>query len=87
MRHSLFLLAILAATTALADRAAAQNYPWCAQYSGNMGGSMNCGFSTQAQCMEDVSGIGGFCMLNNTYQPPASAPSHRAPKHNARKNS
>ena len=34
---------------------------------------MNCGFSTYAQCMEDVSGVGGFCMLNNRYVPPVSA--------------
>jgi len=87
MRHSLFMLAILAAATVLADRAEAQNYPWCAQYTGSMGGSMNCGFSTQAQCLADVSGIGGFCVLNNTYQPPVSAPAYRAPKHHARKNS
>jgi hypothetical protein len=38
-----------------------------------MGGAMNCGFSTYAQCMEDVSGVGGFCIVNNRYVPPASA--------------
>jgi len=66
--------AILIGATALAALSAtaahAQNYPWCSQYSGGMGGSMNCGFSTYAQCMENVSGIGGFCMRNDTYQPP-----------------
>jgi len=51
--------------------AEAQNYPWCAQYGGAMGGGMNCGFSTYQQCMADVSGIGGFCIQNNTYQPQA----------------
>jgi hypothetical protein len=58
-------LAALSATTAHA-----QNYPWCSQYTGSMGGSMNCGFSTYAQCMANVSGIGGFCIRNDTYQPP-----------------
>jgi hypothetical protein len=46
--------------------AAAIEYPWCAQYSGN--GGRNCGFSTYQQCREDVSGIGGFCQRNLFYQ-------------------
>ncbi|MFY9695764.1 MAG: DUF3551 domain-containing protein [Xanthobacteraceae bacterium] len=73
MRPSFILLTILAGSAALGTPAAAQNYPWCAQYSGDMGGAMNCGFSTHAQCMENVSGIGGFCIVNNRYVPPASA--------------
>ncbi len=71
----IFLLALMAAaaTTGLGTPAQAQNYPWCAQYSGRgFGGVMNCGFSTYRQCMEDVSGIGGFCIQNNTYRPPAA---------------
>ncbi len=52
-----------------ATAAHAQNYPWCSQYSGSMGGSMNCGFSTWEQCQANVSGIGGFCIRNDTYQP------------------
>ena len=40
---------------------------------------MNCGFSTYQQCMEDVSGIGGFCIQNNTYRPPAGAASAPRP--------
>ena len=39
---------------------------------------MNCGFVSFAQCMATVSGIGGFCVQNNTYQPPA----RRAQKEN-----
>jgi hypothetical protein len=49
----------------------AQNYPWCAQYSGRMGGAMNCGFVSFQQCLNTVSGVGGFCIENNTYHPPA----------------
>jgi len=74
MRTVLFALAVAAAAGALgtsATPALAQNYPWCAQYGGaGMGGAMNCGFSTYAQCMANVSGIGGFCIQNNTYRPP-----------------
>lgn len=60
------MLSALAATSAHA-----QNYPWCSQYTGSMGGSMNCGFSTFDQCMANVRGIGGFCVRNDTYQAPA----------------
>lgn len=89
MRLSLSMLAILIATLALGSRAEAQNYPWCAIYGGDMGGAKNCGFVSFEQCMADVSGIGGFCMLNNTYRPPVPAASsrHQAHKHHARKNS
>ena len=45
----------------------AQNYPWCAQYGGKMGGSQNCGFSTFAQCQAALSGNGGFCNRNTQY--------------------
>ena len=72
MRILLFVLAIFVVTAAISPRAEAQNYPWCAQYSGSMGGAMNCGFTTYQQCMADISGIGGFCMQNNTYQPPGA---------------
>jgi hypothetical protein len=44
-------------------------YPWCAQYSGDGGGGTNCGFLTIEQCREDVSGIGGFCVRNQFYNP------------------
>jgi hypothetical protein len=66
------LLGLVGAATVLGTPALAQNYPWCAQYSGRaLGGAMNCGFVSFAQCMATVSGIGGFCIQNNTYQPPA----------------
>ena len=72
MRLSLFMLAIMLGTIAIGTRAQAQNYPWCALYSGGRGGGgQNCGFSTYDQCMTTVSGIGGFCQLNNLYVPPA----------------
>ena len=52
--------------------AQAQTYPWCAYYSGgDMGGATNCGFSTFAQCMATISGIGGMCQVNTQYIPPA----------------
>jgi len=52
------------------------NYPWCAQYGGGRDGARNCGFSSFAQCMATVSGIGGFCMPNNQYEPLKSSKRH-----------
>ena len=77
MRIWLFLLAICAATAATAGigtRAQAQNYPWCAQYSG-LGGT-NCGFTTFAQCMATLAGMGGFCNANTQSVPPPSSRCH-----------
>jgi len=68
MRIMLFVLTVSAVSTGLGAQAHAQNYPWCAFYdTGDQ--AINCGFVTREQCMATVSGIGGFCMPNNTYQP------------------
>jgi hypothetical protein len=42
----------------------AQAAPWCAHYGGWMGGATNCGFYSWGQCMATISGIGGYCALN-----------------------
>jgi Protein of unknown function (DUF3551) len=79
MRILLFLLGVCIAVVAVGTRAEAQNYPWCAQYSGGMGGGMNCGFTTFQQCLDTVRGIGGSCEPNTQYQPPTGPhPSSRA---------
>jgi hypothetical protein len=75
---SLAIVGVAAATIALPPPAQAQNYPWCAQYSGGKGGATNCGFTTFEQCMETVRGIGGFCEKNNWYHPEAAAPRRSA---------
>jgi hypothetical protein len=42
--------------------AEAQNYPWCAYYSGGGGGGgTNCGFTTFEQCMATARGLGSNC--------------------------
>jgi uncharacterized protein DUF3551 len=64
---SLLLISIIATATVLATAAKAQNYPWCALY---RDGVWNCGFTTFEQCEATRSGNGGFCIQNNTYQPP-----------------
>ena len=74
-------LAIAAAAT-LVRPAAAIEYPWCAQYGGKGGGNgRNCGFSTYQQCMETVSGIGGYCERNLFYNGRAERPAKRARRH------
>ena len=77
MRLKTIVLATLVlSTTVLAQGpASALPYdpnPWCAVYSGRMGGASNCGFRTW------VSGIGGFCSPNQFYNPrPAASRSRK----------
>jgi hypothetical protein len=64
----------------------AQNYPWCAYYAmGDDGGGTNCGFVSYEQCMVTLSGMGGFCVANNQYHPPAGriGARHRSRKHSS----
>jgi hypothetical protein len=61
-----FFIAILC----IVKLAEAQNYLWCAEYGGTPSGPTNCGFVTFQQCLDTISGIGGSCVRNNTYQPP-----------------
>jgi hypothetical protein len=77
VRHSLLALGILVAAALLASRAQAQNYPWCAVYSGQ--GGTNCGFSTFQQCLDTIRGMGGSCNQNTEYV----APGHAAAPHAA----
>jgi hypothetical protein len=70
MKLLLLALVVAAAAAVFGTAAQAQNYPWCAQYSGSMGGAMNCGFVSFAQCMDTVRGMGGFCIVNTQYVPP-----------------
>jgi hypothetical protein len=78
----MIVLAVIVAGAALLAPSAGQAqiyYPWCAQYGGSGDGGRNCGFSTYAQCMATVSGIGGFCERNLFYTGPKT-PVHRAKK-------
>jgi hypothetical protein len=82
MRRLLTMIIILGglicAGLAIASRAQAQNYPWCAQYTGSMAGSMNCGFVSFDQCMATARGMGAFCVQNTLYQPPVASRPHAA---------
>jgi len=69
MKPLLFFLGIVLGIVGIQKPAEAQNYPWCIIYGTGFGGK-NCGFVSFEQCLATVTGIGGFCMENNTYQPP-----------------
>ena len=73
MTHKILIgCAALAATLllAVAPAQATNEYPWCAHYGALGMGATNCGFSTRAQCLATISGIGGICQTNPRYQPP-----------------
>jgi hypothetical protein len=75
MKHAL-VVALAAASAAIATSAKAQDYPWCANYTK---GSTSCSFVTYEQCMTDVSGIGGLCERNTSYHP-AAGPARQRPR-------
>ena len=56
MRLLLLMLGISVCVIGIGTSAEAQNYPWCAYYSGK--GGTNCGFITFEQCMETARGLG-----------------------------
>lgn len=65
---ALFVTAMLMGLTGTTRPAAAIEYPWCAQYSGeDGGGGRNCGFVSWEQCMATVRGMGGDCEPNLFY--------------------
>jgi hypothetical protein len=71
MRLLLLMLGISACVVSVGTRAEAQNYPWCAIYSGGaVSGGTNCGFTTFEQCMATAFGLGSFCYRNTQYVPP-----------------
>jgi Protein of unknown function (DUF3551) len=90
MRLPILTLLFVAATSAGETAASAQSagsYPWCAiYYTIDSNGTPSCSFDTRQQCMETISGIGGFCVENQYYHGaavPAPRRTHvaRAHKH------
>ena len=75
MKLLLLMSIILWATAAIVVPASAQNYQWCAQYAGF--GSLNCRYTTYAQCMASLFGNGGVCNQNPQYEPLTPVPHQR----------
>jgi len=77
IRTILFIAATLFSATA-APAQSARSYPWCAiYYTVDADGTPSCTFDTREQCMETVSGIGGFCVENQYYHRVTTQPRHR----------
>ena len=71
MRLLLLMLGISVCVVGAGTRAEAQNYPWCAIYSGGaVSGGTNCGFISFEQCMDTARGLGSNCQPNTQYVPP-----------------
>jgi len=64
MRIAVAAIALLIAPAGL-DRAGADTYRWCMEFS--MMGSANCYFATLEQCRAAASGNGGLCRPNPFY--------------------
>jgi Protein of unknown function (DUF3551) len=71
MRSRIFLLALVsAALMEVTGPAAAQSpysYPWCSRQTAGKGDTTTCYFTSYAQCMTTISGIGGWCYQNPSY--------------------
>ena len=83
MRLSVLILLFIAAVLpgeSVAASAQSARYPVCAIYYGlDANGTPSCTFDTREQCMETISGIGGFCIENQYYQGATVRPPRRAP--------
>jgi Protein of unknown function (DUF3551) len=62
---------------------AAPYWPWCSQYF-SRGAAHACAFTSWAQCMDTVRGIGGYCYANPYGPPPALGRSSKPSRHAAR---
>jgi hypothetical protein len=71
MRSRIFLLALVsAALMEVIGPASAQSpysYPWCSRQTAGKGDTTTCYFTSYAQCMTTISGIGGWCYQNPGY--------------------
>ena len=74
---ALFSAMSMAALATHTSPAVATEFPWCVRYSGEGGGSRNCGFSTIEQCRASASGT-GFCEFNTFYSGVTERPAKHA---------
>jgi Protein of unknown function (DUF3551) len=71
MRSRIFLLALVSAAlmevTGPASAQSPYSYPWCSRQTAGKGDTTTCYFTSYAQCMTTISGIGGWCYQNPGY--------------------
>jgi hypothetical protein len=70
VRMTLTLVSLAVVTLIVSDVLHAQTPPWCAI----MGGTTQCNYFTEQQCLQTLSGIGGQCILNPAGSGPQAAP-------------
>jgi len=74
----LFIAAALLGECIGASAQSARSYPVCAIYYGlDATSTPSCSFDTREQCMETISGIGGYCIGNQYYHDAAIRPPRR----------
>src|SRR5215471_2259405 len=74
----LFIGAALLGESIATAAQSAGSYPVCAIYYGiDATGTPSCAFDTRQQCMETISGIGGFCIENQYYRGSTVRPPRR----------
>jgi hypothetical protein len=67
--------AVLGETEMVQAQPSASAYPWCALYSPSATtGFRSCYYSSWAQCMETLSGIGGLCVPSPYFHAPPGPP-------------
>ena len=67
--HLMIAGAALLAATASSHAQSAYDYPWCAIYT-NRSGAQACYYTSWAQCMATMWGIGGTCIESPYYRGP-----------------
>jgi uncharacterized protein DUF3551 len=60
--------ALVGEAQALYAQSAPSSYPWCAVSPGRGGGGRSCYYTSQQQCMDTMSGVGGYCIQNPAYR-------------------
>jgi hypothetical protein len=74
----LFIAATVLGESTAASAQSARSYPVCAIYYGiDATSTPSCTFDTREQCMETISGIGGYCIENQYYHGTAVRPPRR----------
>jgi Protein of unknown function (DUF3551) len=74
----LFISAALLGENIAVSAQSARSYPICAIYYGiDATSTPSCSFETREQCMETISGIGGFCIENQYYHGATVRPPRR----------
>jgi hypothetical protein len=53
------------------------SYPWCARSFKMDSSAISCYFTSRAQCMTTVSGVGGYCFESPYYHAPSARPAKR----------